>query len=328
MNITIADDYQDCVRHLHCFDKLAGHSVQVFNDSTKDLTDLAARFGTAEALVLTRERTIVSADLIKRLPRLRLICQTGKIGGHVDLEACTEHGIAVADGQGSGAAAAELTWALILASRRHLVAEANRLHDGLWQGHLGQQLRGQRLGVWGYGRIGRQVAAYGKAFGMDVWIWGREGSASRARADGFAVAPSQEEFLAGSDIVTLHLRLTPETRGLIALSDLVHMPPTALLVNTSRAELIQPDALERALCQGRPGFAAVDVYESEPVLGARHPLLKLANALCTPHIGFVEKDNYEAYYGAAFDTIVRYASGQPIDLVNPQVKNREKPLRV
>lgn len=321
MNITIPDDYQDCVRYLHCFEKLAQHGVQIFNDSTKKLADLAARLVTADAIVLTRERTAVSAALLDLLPKLRFISQTGSIGPHVDLAACTARGIAVADGRGSGhsSSTAELTWALILASRRHLLAEANRLRDGLWQGHLGRQLKGRRLGIWSYGRIGRQVAAYGKAFGMDVWVWGGRDSTASAHADGYALAPSREALLADSDIVSLHLRLTPETRGIITLADLSLMSTTALLVNTSRAELIAPGALERALRQGRPGFAAVDVYEEEPVLGARHPLLHLPNALCTPHIGFVEQDNYEAAYGAAFDNIVRYAAGEPITLVNPEV---------
>lgn len=326
MNITIPDDYQDCVRYLRCFEKLARHGVQVFNDSTKNLADLAARLVTADAIVLTRERTVVSAALLEHLPKLRFISQTGSIGAHVDLDACTARGIAVADGRGSGlsSSTAELTWALILASRRHLIAEANRLRDGLWQGHLGRQLKGRRLGIWSYGRIGRQVAAYGKAFGMEVWVWGGHDSTASARADGYSVAPSREAFLADSDIVSLHLRLTPETRGIITSADLSRMNPTALLVNTSRAELIAPNALEHALRQGKPGFAAVDVYEEEPVLGARHPLLQLPNALCTPHIGFVEQDNYEASYGAAFDNIVSYAAGEPVTLVNPEVLHHER----
>ncbi|CAM5451654.1 D-3-phosphoglycerate dehydrogenase OS=Eoetvoesiella caeni OX=645616 GN=DFR37_10483 PE=3 SV=1 [Eoetvoesiella caeni] len=326
MNVTIPDDYQDCVRYLHCFEKLARHGVQVFNDSTKNLADLAARLVTADAIVLTRERTAVSAALLDRLPRLRFISQTGSIGPHVDLDACTARGIAVADGRGSGisSSTAELAWALVLASRRHLLAEANRLRDGLWQGHLGRQLKGRRLGIWSYGRIGRQVAAYGKAFGMEVWVWGGPGSTASARADGYAVAPSREAFFIDSDVVSLHLRLVPETRGIITLADLSLMKPTGLLVNTSRAELLAPHALERALRQGRPGFAAVDVYEEEPVLGARHPLLQLPNALCTPHIGFVEQDNYESAYGAAFDNIARYAAGEPVSLLNPEVLQHER----
>ncbi|WP_020202510.1 D-2-hydroxyacid dehydrogenase family protein [Cupriavidus sp. WS] len=318
MRIVIPDDYQGCVRGLHCFSTLAGHDVTVYEDNVKSLDALAERFRDADALVLTRERTQIAAALLDRLPRLRLISQTGKVAGHVDVDACTARGVAVAEGSGSGAATAELTWALILASRRHLVAEVNRLRGGQWQGTLGQELRGQRLGVWSYGRIGRQVAAYGRAFGMKVWVWGREGSVADARADGFEVAPSREAFFAESDIVSLHVRLNAETEGLIGAADLARMGPAALLVNTSRAELVAPGALVAALRAGRPGFAAVDAYEQEPVLGAAHPLLQLDNALCTPHIGFVERDNYEAYFGTAFDNINSFFAGAPKNLVNPR----------
>lgn len=317
MIIAIPDDYQDCVRHLDCFAKLAGHEVRIFNDSVKGTDALAARFADAEAIVLTRERTRIDAALLDRLPRLRLISQTGKLAGHVDLAACTARGVRVAEGSGAGSATAEIAWTLALASRRHLVSEANRLRDGRWQGHLGQQLSGQRLGVWSYGRIGRQVAGYGRAFGMQVWVWGREASTAAARADGFEVAPSREAFFAQSDVISLHVRLHADTVGLVTAEDLARMKPTALLVNTSRAELIARGALEHALAQGRPGFAAVDVYEEEPVLGANHPLLRLPNALCTPHIGYVEKDNYERYFGIAFDNILAYAQGRLTEVVNP-----------
>jgi len=317
MIIAIPDDYQDCVRHLDCFAKLAGHEVRIFNDSVKGTDALAERFTDAEAIVLTRERTRIDAALLDRLPKLRLISQTGKLAGHVDLAACTARGVRVAEGSGAGSATAEIAWTLALASRRHLVSEANRLRDGRWQGHLGQQLSGQRLGVWSYGRIGRQVAGYGRAFGMQVWVWGRETSTAAARADGFEVAPSREAFFAQSDVISLHVRLHADTVGLVTAEDLARMKPTALLVNTSRAELIARGALEHALAQGRPGFAAVDVYEEEPVLGANHPLLRLPNALCTPHIGYVEKDNYERYFGIAFDNILAYAQGRLTDGVSP-----------
>ena len=317
MKIVIPDDYQDCVRHLDCFGKLAGHEVRVFNDSVKGTDALAERFADAEAIVLTRERTRIDAALLERLPKLRLISQTGKLAGHVDLDACTARGVLVAEGSGAGSATAEIAWALALASRRHLVSEANRLKGGQWQGHLGQQLSGQRLGVWSYGRIGRQVAGYGRAFGMKVWVWGREASTSAARADGFEVAPTREAFFEQSDVISLHVRLNADTTGLVTADDLARMKPTALLVNTSRAELIARGALEQALVQGRPGFAAVDVYEEEPVLGANHPLLRLPNALCTPHIGYVEKDNYERYFGIAFDNIVAFAQGRLTEVVNP-----------
>lgn len=319
MRIAIPDDYQDCVRTLDCFARLAGHDVTVYHDNVKDIDALAARLGDADAIVLTRERTVITAALLDRLPRLRLISQTGKVAGHIDLAACSARGIAVAEGSGSGAATAELAWALMLASRRHLVAEVNRLRAGQWQGHLGQQLRGQRLGVWSYGRIGKQVAGFGRAFGMKVWVWGREGSTADARADGFEVAPSREAFFADSDIVSLHIRLTKDSEGIVTAADLARMKPTGLLVNTSRAELIPPGVLAEALRAGRPGFAAVDAYEREPLLGADDPLLTLNNALCTPHIGFVEKDNYEAYYGTAFDNLNSFFAGKPVNLANPDV---------
>ncbi len=317
MRIVIPDDYQDCVRGLDCFAQLAGHDVRVFNDSVKGTDALAARFADAQAIVLTRERTRIDAALLDRLPDLRLISQTGKLAGHVDLDACTARGVLVAEGSGAGSATAEIAWALALASRRHLVSEANRLRQGQWQGHLGQQLSGQRLGVWSYGRIGRQVAGYGRAFGMQVWVWGREASTAAARADGFEVAPSREAFFAQSDVISLHVRLNAETTGIVTAQDLAQMKPTALLVNTSRAELIAKGALEHALARGRPGFAAVDVYEEEPVLGANHPLLALPNVLCTPHIGYVEKDNYERYFGIAFANVVAFAQGRLTQVVNP-----------
>ena len=318
LRIAIPDDYQDCVRSLKCFSRLAGHEVSVFQDTLTDAHALAHRLRGFDALVLTRERTAITAGLLDQLPALKLISQTGRLAGHVDLAACTERGVLVADGRGSGAATAELTWALVLASRRHLVAEANRLRAGQWQGHLGQQLRGQRLGVWSYGRIGRQVADFGRAFGMQVWVWGRDASTAAARADGVEVAPSRAAFFGGSDVVSLHVRLNAQTHGLITAADLALMRPDALLVNTSRAELVAEGALAAALYRGRPGFAAVDVYEQEPVLGADHPLLALPNALCTPHIGYVERDNFENYFGQAFDNINAFAAGAPQNLVNPE----------
>lgn len=322
MHIAIPDDYQDCVRSLDCFAQLAGHDVRIYNDSVKGTDALAARFADSQVIVLTRERTRIDAALLDRLPQLRLICQTGKLAGHVDLDACTARGVLVAEGSGAGSATAEIAWTLALASRRHLVNEVNRLHQGQWQGHLGQQMSGQRLGVWSYGRIGRQVAAYGRAFGMQVWVWGRDASTADARADGFEVAPSREAFFEQSDVISLHIRLFEGTLGIVTAADLARMKPTALLVNTSRAELIERGALEQALVHGRPGFAAVDVYEEEPVMGANHPLLRLPNALCTPHIGYVEKDNYERYFGIAFDHIVAYAEGRLSNVLNPQARPR------
>lgn len=319
MRIAIPDDYQGCVRTLEAFKALAHHDVQVFNDTLHSEDALAQRLAGFDAVVLTRERTRIGAALLDRLPALRLISQTGKVAGHIDLEACTARGVAVADGEGTGAATAELAWALVLASRRHLVQEANRLQAGLWQGFLGQQLRGQRLGIWSYGRIGRQVAGFGRAFGMRVWVWGRETSIAAAQADGFDAAPSRPAFFAHSDVLSLHVRLSEQTRGIVTAADLALMQPSALLVNTSRAELIAPGALVQALRAGRPGFAAVDVFEQEPVRPGEEELLSLPNALCTPHIGYVERDNYERYFGLAFANILRFEAGDHGALVNPQV---------
>jgi len=318
MRIVIPDDYQDCIRTLHCFGALAGHEVTIYNDVARDPEVLARRFGDAEAIVLTRERTVIDAALLDRLPKLRLISQTGKVSGHLDLAACTARGVAVAEGTGSTVATAEFTWALLLASRRNLVDEVNRLRSGLWQASLGQGLAGQRLGVWSYGRIGKLVAGYGRAFGMKVWVWGRDASTAAAKADGFEVASSRESFLSESDVVSLHLRLNAATRGIVTAADLARMKPSALIVNTSRAQLIAPDALAQALARGRPGFAAVDVYEDEPVLGANHPLLKLPNALCTPHLGYVERGSYETFFGSAFDNVVKFAAGTPANIANPE----------
>ncbi len=308
MEIVIPDDYQDAVRGLACFPKLFGHSVTIYTDTVKDLDALAARLAPADALVLIRERTVISEALLARLPRLRMISQTGKGVAHIDLEACARRGITVATGTGSPYAPAELTWALLLAAARRIPQEAARLRAGGWQSTLGMGLRGRTLGIWGYGKIGQVVAGYGRAFGMQVLAWGRAGSLERARADGFEIAASAEDLLARSDALSLHVKLAPDTRGLVTADHLAMMKPEAILVNTSRAELIAPGALVAALKAGRPGFAAVDVYEEEPVLGAAHPLLALENALCTPHLGYVERDSYELYFGQAFDNLLNWAN--------------------
>ncbi|PJJ59053.1 D-2-hydroxyacid dehydrogenase family protein [Hymenobacter chitinivorans] len=319
MQIVILDDYQDCVRHLAAFRKLAAHSVTVYNDSTTDLDELARRLAAAEAVVLIRERTVITPALLARLPQLRLISQTGKVASHIRLADCTARGVAVAEGSGSPYSTAELTWALVLAAMRHIPREVAGLQAGRWQQTLGRQLRGRRLGVWSYGKIGRLVAGYGRAFGMRVWVWGRESSTAAARADGYEVAPSRAAFFTESDVVSLHIRLTPTTQGLVTAEDLALMQPEALLVNTSRAELVEAGALGAALQRGRPGQAAVDVYEQEPVLGAAHPLLALPNAVCTPHLGYVEQDSYELYFGQAFDNILAFTAGQPTNIANPEV---------
>lgn len=319
MNIIIPDDYQNVVRSLAAFRKLDWHYVRVLHEMEKDPVKLAASWEGAEAVVLLRERTAITPALLDRLPDLKLISQTGKVSNHLNVADCTARGIAVAEGTGAPTSTAELTWALVLAAMRHLPQEIARLKAGQWQSTLGRALRGRRLGIWSYGKIGRLVANYGRAFGMDVWVWGREGSTSLALKDGLRTAPSREAFFAESDVVTLHLRLNAETRGLVRAADLAAMRADAVLVNTSRAELIEPGALVAALQNGRPGFAAVDVYEEEPILQAAHPLLALPNAICTPHLGYVEKDNYELYFGAAFDNVNAFSIGRPTNLANPEV---------
>ena len=316
MHILIPDDYQDAVRTLDCFAKLNGHTVTIYHDTVIDLDTLAARLEPADALVLIRERTRITADLLARLPRLQLIAQTGRGTTHIDLAACAERGVTVTNGTGSSHATAELTWALILAATRFIPQEVALFRAGHWQSHLGRGLHGRTLGIWGYGGIGSLVARYGQAFGMRVLVWGREGSFTRARADGFSPALDKETFFAESDVLTLHVKLNAETRGLVTSADFAQMKPDALFVNTSRAELIEPGALVGALRAGRPGFAAVDVYEQEPILGADHPLLALDNVICTPHLGYVEKDSYEGYFGQAFDQVVAFAAGRPVGVVN------------
>ncbi|MEN9367174.1 MAG: hypothetical protein RL489_1532 [Pseudomonadota bacterium] len=328
MNIIILDDYQDAVRKLQCAQRPELQNAKVFTNTVKGIGQLAVRLKDAEILVLIRERTHFPKALLEKLPRLKLIAQTGRVGPHIDVETCTRLGIAVADGVGSPVAPAELTWSLIMASMRRLPQYIGNLKHGAWQQSglkagsmppnfgLGLTLSGRTLGLWGYGRIGRLVAGYGRAFGMKVQVWGSEASRQRAVADGFEAAASREAFFTDADVLSLHLRLTPETRGLVTMDDLSRMKPTALLVNTSRAELIGDNLLVTALNRGRPGMAAVDVFESEPILQG-HPLLRLENAVCTPHIGYVELDSYENYFKAAFDNVTAYLAGQPTHIVNP-----------
>jgi len=310
MRIVIPDDYQDAVRGLDCFAKLTGHDVTIYNDTVKDIETLAERFRNADALVLIRERTAITESLLTRLPNLKLISQTGKGTAHIDLDACKRHGVAVAVGTGSPYAPAELTWALVLAAMRRIPQEVMGMENGRWQTTLGIGLRGRTLGVYGYGKIGSLVAGYGRAFQMNVLVWGREGSLERAQADGFEIAASKDALFAQSDVLSLHIKLAKETRGIVTAADLALMKPSALLVNTSRAELIESGALENALKAGRPGYAAVDVYESEPVTD--HPLLHMENVICTPHLGYVEKDSYELYFGSAFDNVLAFAAGNLI----------------
>jgi D-3-phosphoglycerate dehydrogenase / 2-oxoglutarate reductase len=322
VNIAILDDYQDTVRTLACFDKVAGHAVTIWTDHTKDVAVLAERLRDTEALALIRERTPIRAPLLERLPTLRLISQVS-VYPHIDVDACTRHGVILSSATLPGRpsyATAELTWGLIIAALRRIPQEMAALKTGRWQtSSIGLGLRGRTLGVYGYGRIGGVVAGYGKAFGMNVLVWGRDTSIARAGADGCAIAVSKAAFFEEADVLTLHLRLIEATRGIVTAADLARMKPTALLVNTSRAGLIEPGALEGALRAGRPGLAAVDVYEDEPLLDVRHPLLAMDNVVCTPHLGYVERDGLEAQFTTIFDQILAYASGKPINVVNPAV---------
>ena len=326
MNISILDDYFDSVRTLNCFGKTAGHHVTIWNDHTKDIDILAERLTDTEALVLIRERTPVRAALIKRLPKLKLISQRS-VYPHIDIDTCTEHGVVVSSNQHAGTPSygtAELTWGIILGAMRQIPQQMNSLKAGKWQIALGLGLRGRTLGVYSYGRIGSVIAGYGKAFGMKVLVWGREASCERARADGYSVARSREAFFEECDVISLHMRLVETTRGIIKAADLARMKPLSLIVNTSRAGLIEPAALVNALRAGRPGMAAVDVYEEEPLLDTTHPLLNMPNVVCTPHIGYVGRDEFELQFNDIFDQITAYAAGKPINVVNPGVLAQAK----
>lgn len=328
MNVIILDDYQDAVRKLPCASLMEPLSAKVFTNTVKGIGQLSVRLREAEVIVPIRERTQFPKALLEKLPKLRLIAQTGRVGSHIDVDACTRLGIAVAEGVGSPVAPAELTWALIMAAMRRLPQYIGNLKHGAWQQSglksasmppnfgVGLVLRGRTLGVWGYGKIGRLVAGYGRAFGMDVVIWGREPSRQQALQDGYRVADSKEAFFEQCDVLSVLLRLNDDTRGIVTLDDLSRMKPTALFVNTSRAELLTENALVTALNRGRPGLAALDVFESEPILQG-HPLLRMENTVCSPHIGYVEQDSYELYFRAAFDNILAFMRGEPTNIVNP-----------
>ena len=329
MNIIILDDYQDAVRKLKCAAKLEHLQAKVFTNNVKGIGQLSVRLRDAEVLVLIRERTAFPRQLLEKLPKLKLIAQTGEVGAHIDVAACTRLGIAVAEGVGDPIAPAELTWALIMAAMRRVPQYISHLKHGGWQQSglkaaamppnfaLGTRLSGKTLGIWGYGRIGQRVAGFGRAFGMRVLVWGREASRQKAVADGYDAAESRQALFEQSDVLSMHLRLVPETRGAVTLEDLVRMKPTALFVNTSRAELVADNALVSALNRSRPGMAAVDVFESEPILQG-HPLLRLENCVCTPHLGYVELDTYEQYFGVAFDNVLAFVKQQPTNIVNPE----------
>jgi len=319
VKVAILDDYFDTVRTLPCFGKLAGHEVTVWNDHLQDTAALAARLRDTEALVLIRERTQIRAPLLERLPKLRLISQRS-VYPHIDIDACTRLGVLLCSSQHPGTpsyAAAELTWGLILAAERAIPQQMASLKAGRWQTGVGNSLRGRTLGVYGYGRIGSAVAGYGKAFGMQVLVWAREATLAQARADGYAVAASKEAFFETCEVVTLHMRLLDATRGIVTAADLARMKRDSLIVNTSRAGLIAPGALAAALKAGRPGRAAVDVFEVEPLKDPKDPLLAMDNVVATPHIGYVTREEYELQFTDIFDQIVAYAAGNPINVVNP-----------
>jgi D-3-phosphoglycerate dehydrogenase / 2-oxoglutarate reductase len=321
MKITMLDDYFDTLRTLPSFAKLDGHDIVIFTDHIQDTDQLADRLKDTEVLVLIRERTAIRAPLLERLTKLRLISQRS-VYPHIDIDACTAHGIIVSSDLHAGIpsyATAELTWGLILAAARQIPQQMQSLQRGQWQMGVGSTLRGKTLGIHGYGRIGRVVAHYGQAFGMRVVVWAREASRQRAQADGLDLAASQEDFYGACDVITLQMRLVPDTRGIVRATDLARMKTTSLLVNTSRAGLIEPGALVHALEAGRPGGAAVDVFEDEPVRDRKHPLLNMPNVVCTPHIGYVTREEYELQFSDVFEQILAYAAGSPINVVNPEV---------
>ena len=321
MKISILDDYFDTLRTLRCFRKLEGHEVAIWNDHVQDIDILAERLKDTEVLVLIRERTQIREPLLERLGALRLISQRS-VYPHIDIEACTRRGVIVSSDQHAGSpsyATAELTWGLIIAAMRQIPQQMYALRAGTWQIGVGHSLRDKTLGIYGYGRIGATIAGYGKAFGMKVLVWAREASRERARRDGYSVAQSKRAFFESCDVLSLHMRLVKETRGIVTRDDLASMKPGALLVNTSRAALIEPGALVEALRAGRPGMAAIDVYEDEPLRDPGHPLLTMDNVVCTPHIGYVTRDEYEIQFSDIFDQITAYTAGTPINVVNPQV---------
>ncbi len=325
MKISILDDYHDTIRTLPCFAKLKGHDVTIWNDHVQDVDKLSERLADTEALVLIRERTQIRAPLLERLKKLRLISQRS-VYPHIDVDACTRLGIILSSSQHPGTpsrATSEFTWALILAAARQIPQQAAALKAGTWQIGVGTTLEGKTLGIYGYGRIGAVVASYGRAFGMNVIVWARPATLEKARADGYTTAPSKQAFFAQSDVITLHMRLVDATRHIVTADDLARMKPTALLVNTSRAPLIAPGALVEALRKGRPGFAAVDVYEQEPVRDPDYPLLKMPNVICTPHLGYVTREEYETQFTEIFDQITAYAGGAPTNVINAEVLNNK-----
>lgn len=311
MHITILDDYQNIVKTLNCFSILKGQTVQILNESFKGSKELAQKIKGTEILVLNRTRTEVSRALIEQLPDLKLISQTGKLAGHVDMEACKDHNVLIAEGRGNPIATAELTWGLILNGMRLLPQAISAMKQGKWQTNLGDRIHGKVIGIWGYGKIGKRIAQYAKVFGAEVMVWGSKESRALAKKDGFRAAHSKKEFFTTADVVTLHLRLHPKTNGIVTTTDLLQMKPTALFVNTARSALVESDGLMHALKLGRPGRAALDVFDNEPIHAVDHPLLTMDNVICTPHLGYVERASYELYYSIAFENCINFIKGEP-----------------
>lgn len=319
MKITILDDYQNIIQTLESFALLKAQEVQILNYTEKNPTILASKLADTEILVLTRERTEINEALLSLLPKLKLISQTGKISNHLDLAACTKYGVAVAEGIGSPIAPAELTWALIMNTVRQIPAAIEGMKNGQWQVNIGSTIHGKTIGIWGYGKIGQKIAQYSKVFGAKVLVWGSEISREKAVNDGFTKAESKEDFFKNADILTLHLRLNADTFGIVKESDLMLMSADSVLINTARAELIEKGALLKCLKNGRPGFAGLDVYETEPIYDKNFELLQLPNVVCTPHLGYVERNGYELYFGKAFENILHYINGNPTNIANPEV---------
>lgn len=319
MKIAILDDYQHAVKALDCYKILEGQDVLILDNTEQNEAVLTAQLKDVEVLVLIRERTAITNSLLDQLPGLKLISQTGKISNHLDLAACTRHGIAVVEGTGSPVAPAELTWALIMNTVRAIPQAIQGMQAGKWQVNIGAVVQGKTIGIWGYGKIGKMIAGYAKAFGARVLVWGSTASRNNAVSDGFAMAATKEEFFSNADIVSLHLRLTAATSGIVTAADLDRMKPSSILINTARAELIEKGALLKCLRKGRPGGAGLDVYEEEPVYDFGFELLKMPNVVCTPHLGYVERNSYELYFGKAFENVINYINGNPVNIANPEV---------
>ncbi|TZF99380.1 D-2-hydroxyacid dehydrogenase family protein (plasmid) [Chryseobacterium panacisoli] len=319
MKITILDDYQHIIKDLNCFDIIKDEEVNILHHTEKDPEKLASLIGDSEIIVLTRERTEITDELLKNLPNLKLISQTGKISNHLNLTVCTEHKVAVAEGVGSPVAPAELTWALLMNVVRKIPQAIEGMKNGDWQVNIGETIHGKTIGIWGYGKIGQKIAEFAKVFGAKVLVWGSENSRNKAIEDGFEAAGTKDDFFRNTDIITLHLRLNKDTEGIVKETDLLKMKDNAVLINTARAELIEKNALLNVLKSGKKISAGIDVYDSEPIYDNNYELLKMSNVVCTPHLGYVEKEGYELYFGIAFENVINYIKGAPTHIANPEV---------